>query len=385
MSLEMDLLNDLEEIRKTHREWEPIIDRVRLVLDEKKDVTMWMDHSVRMGYNPAWVRKLSSSERRAVVLHEISHYSYGHFIRIRQFSKVYGRVQKDIFNVAADLEINSDIKGLPPDGCFPQSFNYPPKLSMEEYYIRLCKGGVKVEGLGKSLTNDIIFGDDENELITGELIQEEVLMEVEEASKKAGKTTFFGKGLTKIKVVPPINIYQYIKVLYARMQDSPQFGFDHTNYGRFKRSIIPDIVKFRQNDYNPQIKLAFVVDTSGSRSNGMINEGLSRIYHTLKSLGENKTISDLYTVDAEVKQSTRLNSENDIPKEFHGRGGTRMDAVFEKMKEKYDLVVFMTDGQLNNEDLSDIPSIYKKKVVLGIDKQYFKDYQNIHKFPLFIL
>jgi predicted metal-dependent peptidase len=383
------LTQDLEEYKALKSESEPIVDKIRLVEDSGtlngQPVTMWMSPKCELGYNPAFVKNLTDTERKAVIDHEIRHYMNGHFLRFRQLEKIKGKINPIIANIGMDLEINSDIKGLPITGVFPSTFGFKPNLAFEEYIellLRLPKFNID----GKILGNDMKFSAAETEAILDEIIQEEILEEVAER-KAIDRWTGGGIGKTKIKTAPPINIFNYVKALVARMTDQPIQGFDHTNYSRFRRAL-PKIPRFQTNSYRPEVKVAFVVDTSGSRSNSMINLSLSRIFYTLQSLDECSIVGDLYFVDAAVCKTVRLNTSRDIPKEFKGRGGTRMDIVFpelDKQRYRYDLVIFITDALLAGDDLKTIPPKYKQKVVMGVDANYYKDTQKQFKFPIFCL
>jgi len=385
MNIEQKILNDLDDLRKELREAEPLIDRIKLIQDDGPEVTMWMSPRCHMGYNPKWVNNLTDKERRGVVKHELFHYINGHFLRARQLRRVYGHLTKVRSNVAMDLEINCEIEGLPVDGCFVQNFGFPPKLTFEKYY-ELLEGQNPANYKDKVLIDDVIYSDDENEADIEESIMEEVLMEVEESAKLVGRSRGWGSGKVKIKKnVKPINIHNYLKVLFNRLSETPTFGFDHTIYSRFKRSNIPDILKFKERDFVPVMKIAFGVDTSSSRSDGQVNTSMSKIFHTLKNLGEGNTISDLYEIDSGVSKVTRLNHAHDIPKEFHGRGGTRMDVIYKQFKKNsYDLVIILTDAYLNPDDLQDIPPKYAKKTVVGIDRQSFKDHGHKFNVPVFV-
>ena len=95
--------------------------------------TAGVDEYMRVYVNPEFFSALSPIERAGVLVHEISHPLWLHPTRMR----MSGLFDKELANVAADLEINSGHKLrnlLPKDGCFPPAFKVDWGLSMEEYY-----------------------------------------------------------------------------------------------------------------------------------------------------------------------------------------------------------------------------------------------------------
>jgi len=95
--------------------------------------TAGVDEYMRVYVNPEWFAALTPTERAGILVHEISHPLWRHSFRMR----MSGLFNKELANVAADLEINSGHKLrnlLPKDGCFPPAFKVAWGLSMEEYY-----------------------------------------------------------------------------------------------------------------------------------------------------------------------------------------------------------------------------------------------------------
>ena len=83
-----------------------------------------------------FLSKLSPSERMFVLGHEVYHNVMMHFLRTE------GR-DREMFNIATDLEVNQILAEdglMPPPQCLmPEQFNFPKKLSAEQYYEMLLE------------------------------------------------------------------------------------------------------------------------------------------------------------------------------------------------------------------------------------------------------
>jgi len=96
-------------------------------------------------YNPDWINGLDKPKVVGVLAHEILHAALLHHVRL-------GVRNADLFNVAADLAINSILQTagyqLPDDGCFAGMGSFqalPPGESAEWYYAELQKTAVVYE------------------------------------------------------------------------------------------------------------------------------------------------------------------------------------------------------------------------------------------------
>ena len=88
---------------------------------------------VQLAINPDYFDALNADERKGLLKHEILHISFGHLLVRDLYS------DKQLFNVAADLEINQYIKSscLPEGGLTLESFpelKLPVKAGTKEYY-----------------------------------------------------------------------------------------------------------------------------------------------------------------------------------------------------------------------------------------------------------
>lgn len=131
----------------------PTLQTHNIFLDEKcKEETGHLgynDGRFNIGLDPDYFESLSQAERAGLILHEIYHKFRGHFYRM-------GKRDRDLWNQAADYQINSDIKKLQPSGIDISKFwLYDPKyedMSVEGIYHRLLAenptSGVNMQGDG---------------------------------------------------------------------------------------------------------------------------------------------------------------------------------------------------------------------------------------------
>ncbi|WBL34899.1 VWA-like domain-containing protein [Tepidiforma flava] len=97
--------------------------------------TAAIDIRGRLRTNPAWFEALTRAEAAGAVYHEMAHLLRRHFDRAERAGAA-----GDLWNIAADLEINDDIPAefaLPPGAIAPDVFGLPRGRTAEEYYRRL--------------------------------------------------------------------------------------------------------------------------------------------------------------------------------------------------------------------------------------------------------
>lgn len=92
-------------------------------------------------YNPDFVISMNPNQLKAVLIHEALHILLHHIDR----GKNYGYNPK-MFNIAADMAINTHIKNLPEFAVLPKQIGQPNDLSAEAYYKVLKSKAVKQPG-----------------------------------------------------------------------------------------------------------------------------------------------------------------------------------------------------------------------------------------------
>jgi len=90
-----------------------------------------------MLYNPEFFRGLSELERTAVLIHEFYHIIFKHVTDRAPWNTEGSDITAKVWNISADLAINSHIKNLPKEGCIPGEgvFKDLPSGQAAEWYV----------------------------------------------------------------------------------------------------------------------------------------------------------------------------------------------------------------------------------------------------------
>jgi predicted metal-dependent peptidase len=98
--------------------------------------TLAVDRWWRLYFDPEAVATWDVKELAGVLYHEVTHLLRAHHER-------FEHADKETANVAADIEINDDIRAervqLPEGALYPETFGFPEGLLAEEYYSRLLQ------------------------------------------------------------------------------------------------------------------------------------------------------------------------------------------------------------------------------------------------------
>lgn len=347
--------------------------------------------------------KLSPSERRAVLKHEVIHAMGGHPFRqyevAQSLQKVYPSVpEKDLVslaNISADLTVNQFIKGLPDWAIsldqvrakFP-NVEWKEKDSLENYAHQLLaaladqagqggsgnpsEGGSQgdsqaspQEGLTYGLPGEI---DDHSEWGEGEESQgdreatiaacEALLPQmVAEAQKMAvlvaGNLSADLEGL--IKLVNRKRVVDWRKLLRPQLSFEQramrEFSLKKTNRRFPDRWEIPGVRKIGG------VNVLAILDVSGSVSDHAVSVSLGEVSSLCKMFG---ITLKLIQVDAEVKSVEKFTGKK-TTLERKGYGGTVLYPAVEYAREhkiKHDVLIVITDGALF-EDRWEIPPACK--------------------------
>ena len=90
-----------------------------------------------MLYNPEFFRGLSELERTAVLIHEFYHIIFKHVTDRAPWNNEGSDITAKVWNISADLAINSHIRNLPKEGCIPGEgvFKDLPSGQAAEWYV----------------------------------------------------------------------------------------------------------------------------------------------------------------------------------------------------------------------------------------------------------
>ena len=311
---------------------------------------------VQLAINPDYFDALNADERKGLLKHEILHISFGHLL-VRDLYN-----DKQLFNVAADLEINQYIRSncLPEGGLTLESFpelKLPVKAGTKEYYDILinAKENSTSPSLDKLLdqmdgTSSYCHStwDEFDNLPESEkkLIKKQIEHQIKEVAQQTEKR----RG----------NIPGELAELIHRLLnvEPPKFNWKAYLKRFVGRSSVVYTKKLRRK-YNkrysdsPGLKIktknhvCVGVDTSGSVSTNELKEFMNEIHHMHKT-GHKITV---------VQCDTQINSIEEFnPKknwEIKGRGGTCFQPVtdhYNDPKNKYSAFICLTDGEAPDPD-----------------------------------
>jgi len=289
-------------------------------------------------YNEKFVESLSDAELRFVITHEVYHLVLHHCtVRLPQ-----DKNDRKLYNMAADLAINSLIKQdvnrtMPKDekgndiGLMPKKFNYPDKLSMEQY-VQLIKQD----------PNNDPNGDGEGSLDNhdgwkeSEVIKEIVRNAVARISKDEriwGKMPGDLAAIILAAQQSQISWERHLKHYLGQMVSSTMI---RTLKRPDRRFGYPYAGKKR--GYTDR-KLC-CIDASGSVGDDELAQFLCEVNH----LAELQPV-DLLIFDDGIQLGPVPFNRKHSEFGYKGRGGTNFAPVFELASERhYQSVIMLTDG-----------------------------------------
>ena len=357
-----------------------------LIPVETKDVdTMAVDEYGRLYFNPEWVGKVSVEELAGVVYHEIWHLLRKHPDRLSQYPQA-------VANLAADLEINDDIRSesIPlPEGVFyPEQFGFPPNQTAEYYASRLLDkheieyvpqkssadsadqsdqssgqssgqsgrkritvhvrgfGGLEGSGAtGQSAPWESPRGDGSVPYLTNaelEIIREQVAQDVRrfQDSGMRGEIPEHWKRWADDVLTPPEIPWQALLRSLVNSAVTAAGRADYT-YRRVSRRqyAVDDVVLPGLGE--SVVRSAVIVDVSGSVG----DESLGVALREVRGILESSSSVRVYAVDAQVQAAADVFSVSEIKSILKGGGGTDMGVgIMQAMESKPDVIIVITDG-----------------------------------------
>ena len=303
---------------------------------------------VEMLFNPDFfIHELNTSERVAVLKHEILHIVFRHLYRNRKYEKI-----KLIYNIAADLVVNQYIGNwqLPDNAIKINSF---PELKLEEnqtieYYIEklltienekliliIPRDYFDSHSIWDEMSNDT---SDSSKDIAAYKLDRIIIDSYDKAtnSKDHGDIPLeIKQAIFKIQASYKSNI-NWKKSLKIFAQNSMKSSVFLTHKRISKRFNTRPGVKIKRSE-----NLLIAIDTSGSISQKEIDvffREINLIY---------KTGAEIDIVECDAKIHNFYKYKGVYPVNVTGRGGTDFDPVFEFInngKLNYDGCIYLTDG-----------------------------------------
>lgn len=305
--------------------------------------------------NKEFWESLTETEQKACFLHELNHLCFNHLLMAKSFS------DKKLFNIAADLEVNSYIEGLPKSALFPEDFGFPECQGTKWYYEQLlkkCENKSNTSNNQKQLIDSFEPLDDheqwkdfetlspaERELLTDQF--DRIVKQAVTQSQKTCGTI-------------PSYLSQYVASLFEEKQ--PQYNWKKllkNNIGtqlttRFKHSYKRESKRFEESrgiKLTRSANVLVAIDTSGSISQQDYDDFITEL------IGINKTDVNikLITCDTEIKDVIDISNHSEIT--LTGGGGTLFEPVFDYYLKNYKIfnqLVFFTDGYASIDNLPNL-------------------------------
>ena len=252
-----------------------------------------VDARWRLYYNPTAVAGLDVKVLEGVLYHEVLHLLRDHAGRAKAMNAEMRR-----YNVAADLEINDDIRyecELPEWTIFPSTFGLPNGLLAEEYYHRLSdlpEGGEVAGGVCGSCAHGQREsweepGDGDGSGLSAaeaELVRRKVAADVAEAVQKSHSAV--PRHLARWardRLQPKVDWRRVLAGMVRAALSHVAGAVDYTYTRPSRRSpAVPAVVLPALRRPTPEV--AIVVDTSGSMSEKELSQALAEVQGVLLSV-----------------------------------------------------------------------------------------------------
>lgn len=345
-------------------------------------VTMGVDKRWRMIYHVGIFDQWGVDKIGAVMVHEVMHLLRDHPDR----SVIATTPEFRIWNLAADCEINDDLKSIGlPDGCvYPSTFGFKEDLIAEEYFNLLMqlikqagglagdgegegegengkgngngKGGFRLPkpGVGAGMCGGCATGEGDDETVPGEdgkpvsgITQRETQIIKNAVAKDIvahkGRGSMPG-GLLRWAEEQLTSHVPWRKVLNGCIRGliGDTIGMVNYKYTRPSRrqSAFPKIVMPSLRAPLPNI--AIQIDTSGSMSQKDLAMAVAEVDGVLKGLGVTEVT--VISNDAEANAVGKVRRAKDV--QLVGGGGTDMGPGIVKadtLRPKIDFLVIVSD------------------------------------------
>jgi len=294
------------------------------------------------------------------LLHQVTHLLRHHGHRFpgatAQENPLAGRnADQRRWNLAGDAEIDDDLTidgvTLPDRAITPASIGQPDALVAEQYWDALSGNddglpadqpdcGTGADGQPRDW-NAGVPGLSET---SAKLLERDVARRIREHTRTRGDTPAGWRRWSDDVLEPIVNWRQVLRAAIRRGVADIAGRVDF-NYRRPSRRAAahPDIVlpSLRQ----PLPRVAVVIDTSGSMSDGMLAQVLGEVSGLLASIGVARDRLHVVCCDAQAYESQRVLAAKDV--RLLGGGGTDMGAgiaAAADLRPRPDLIIVLTDG-----------------------------------------
>jgi len=341
--------------------------------------------------DPQFLRSNPAPKLGEAVVHEMMHLLRDHGTR----ADAIPGVNRDAWNIAADCEINDDLRKdvLGAEYCYPENFGFQPGLMAEEYYAKLMegakggkgkgnqrgkagqdsgegdgegdgdgpKGGVAAGGCGSGSGGNPTEG--EGEAAAGAKgrseadvarMREAVAQAILEHAARGRGTVPDGMLRWAQEAIKPPKVRWQDKLRRA-VRSGVATAAGKTDYSRTRFSRrqgglaaaaarIGRVAPLMPALVGPKPKVVFGVDTSGSMGIEELRRAVSEADGVLRALGVPLTF---LACDCQCAEPKQVRTAKELAESLRGGGGTDFNPIFEavsKVKPAPNLFIFVTDG-----------------------------------------
>lgn len=336
--------------------------------------TCAVDARMRLYVDPEFFSGIDDQYRTFLIQHEVLHPMLGHHRRGMKLNlEQNDRRLQFLWNVAADIAIHQLMAAeklwIPDVAMTADKFQLPEKLSAEEYYrLLLEKKGSDKDGDGPPKTSghtsgsgadgvqrewelslhESAIGDAEKNSGLGEHEIESLQKEVAEAESrsrgnKAGDLSKIADYLLPPKVTPA----EILRGIIAKAVNLNHTGSQFQSYQRpARRPSFSGLT--RPSSWRSDLKIAIIVDTSGSMNAKDTALALGLIQSVLRSLHCSGGVR-VITGDVQAARDAKVFHAHQV--KAIGGGGTDMGAIIDSVMEsresrveRPDVLIVATDG-----------------------------------------
>ena len=335
--------------------------------------------NTKLVISPKFWETISDNCKVAVLKHELLHIAFKHLQMYDSYS------EKELLNIAADLEINQYIEdsykdetwdGLEITGAPWNTMNLPVKAGTRKYYELIQQemqnnpdGDVAkfVQAMkdanGDGVTRTITLGDGTQVEVKASHEFWKQYENMDEAEKKLMEKQIehqlkdTAEQIQKQRGTVPGELKELIDSLYVSEEPVIDWRAYLRRFNGMASKVFTKKTRRKPNKRfygNPALKIKqrkntlVAVDTSGSVSKDDLKEFLSEIHHIWKT-GTEVTVVEC---DATIGRVYEYKGKAEEAKEVTGRGGTSYEPVMKYLwdhKDKYQNLIYLTDGECSIE------------------------------------
>jgi predicted metal-dependent peptidase len=321
------------------------------VVESRTVPTMGVDRRWRCYVNPGFVAALPVPQLAAVWIHEVAHLLRDHHGRADRLPAAQGRDHHRV-NVAQDCEINDDLLAdrlpLPPGRLEPATYDLPTGLLFERY-LALLPPSVRTEhdcgsgahGADRPWEVGDGAGDGINEVEAG-AIRRDTAQQIRAGSRSRGNVPAGWQRWADGVLEPTVD---WRRALTGAVREAAAWAsgaVDYTYQRPSRRSqalrgvVLP---RLRQ----PVPRVAVVVDTSGSMSDGQLAAALAEVTGVLRAVGIGGNRVTVLSCDADVHVVRAVHTVGEV--QLAGGGGTDMRVGVEAaLRHRPHIIIVLTDG-----------------------------------------